>query len=589
MALTKISGDVLQQPIDVGIITATSITATTGTFSGNVSIAGTLTYEDVTNIDSIGLVTARSGIHVTGGSVGIGTDNPLDILQVGAASTQAFYVFSDGRVSIGQDNPAGIFAARDNSGTSGSSQIIRAEKKGTSDTSVFRVDIDADTNEIELIGTGAQASNISIRSGSNKVAYFKTDGNVGIGVTDPNEKLEVAANSAHRISVRATDTTMSDTGDYGGFCWYTNDNSNPNRKNWDIYQKASGSTGTTDLHINSFSTNDTVVLDSGGNIGIGTDNIISFEPTLQISGTDPTLLLQDTATVVDYFGVNVTSGIAQLWYDDAADLTINTASGISGSGIAEKVRITSDGKIGIGKTNPQNVLDLGPGTSNRGISWGGTDFNYANIWTEYGSADLHIGQGIRPDGTSSGWVSSYGASSGRTLIKSDYSAGDITFHTAAPSSVADGGAVTVPVRLRITGIGSVGIGVDDPDVALEIAGERIKVNGLTEISESFLLVNNTAYNFDYTVFNEGGYGNSFYIICGYNHYYTAAYGAHRVAFVSTRGTSLDVMIDGGNQSHSQAGAWSFSKPNTTTLRITKSAGNYGGSGYGFIKIFTNQL
>ena len=36
------------------------------TFSGNVSIAGTLTYEDVTNIDSVGLITARSGIIVTG-------------------------------------------------------------------------------------------------------------------------------------------------------------------------------------------------------------------------------------------------------------------------------------------------------------------------------------------------------------------------------------------------------------------------------------------------------------------------------------------------------------------------------------------
>jgi len=82
MALTKVSGGVLQQPINVGIITATSITATTATFSGNVSIAGTLTYEDVTNIDSVGLITARSGIHVTGGSVGIGTDNSLSKLNV---------------------------------------------------------------------------------------------------------------------------------------------------------------------------------------------------------------------------------------------------------------------------------------------------------------------------------------------------------------------------------------------------------------------------------------------------------------------------------------------------------------------------
>ena len=41
-----------------------------GTFSRNVSIAGTLTYEDVTNVDSIGLVTARNGIEV-GASPGV--------------------------------------------------------------------------------------------------------------------------------------------------------------------------------------------------------------------------------------------------------------------------------------------------------------------------------------------------------------------------------------------------------------------------------------------------------------------------------------------------------------------------------------
>ena len=43
-----------------GNVTSTGdITATNGTFSGNVSIGGTLTYEDVTNIDSVGIVTCR--------------------------------------------------------------------------------------------------------------------------------------------------------------------------------------------------------------------------------------------------------------------------------------------------------------------------------------------------------------------------------------------------------------------------------------------------------------------------------------------------------------------------------------------------
>ena len=41
-----------------------NITGTTGTFSGNVSIGGTLTYEDATNVDVVGMITARKGIQV---------------------------------------------------------------------------------------------------------------------------------------------------------------------------------------------------------------------------------------------------------------------------------------------------------------------------------------------------------------------------------------------------------------------------------------------------------------------------------------------------------------------------------------------
>ena len=45
-------------------ITVGSVVASTGTFSGNVSIGGTLTYEDVLNIDSVGIVTTRLGVFI---------------------------------------------------------------------------------------------------------------------------------------------------------------------------------------------------------------------------------------------------------------------------------------------------------------------------------------------------------------------------------------------------------------------------------------------------------------------------------------------------------------------------------------------
>ena len=55
-----------------GDLVVNNINAGVSTFSGNVSIGGTLTYEDVTNIDSVGLITARGGINVTGGNITLG-------------------------------------------------------------------------------------------------------------------------------------------------------------------------------------------------------------------------------------------------------------------------------------------------------------------------------------------------------------------------------------------------------------------------------------------------------------------------------------------------------------------------------------
>ena len=77
---TKFSG-----PLDsIGGNFAGVITATSANFTGNVSIGGTLTYEDVTNIDSVGLITARSGIKVTSGNIDITSGGISGYNQLGA-------------------------------------------------------------------------------------------------------------------------------------------------------------------------------------------------------------------------------------------------------------------------------------------------------------------------------------------------------------------------------------------------------------------------------------------------------------------------------------------------------------------------
>ena len=57
-----------------GVVTATTGNITGNlTVGGNADITGVLTYEDVTNVDSVGVVTARSGIRIGAGQ-SIGSD-----------------------------------------------------------------------------------------------------------------------------------------------------------------------------------------------------------------------------------------------------------------------------------------------------------------------------------------------------------------------------------------------------------------------------------------------------------------------------------------------------------------------------------
>tara|TARA_B100000287_G_scaffold293872_1_gene277184 strand:- start:12 stop:392 length:381 start_codon:yes stop_codon:yes gene_type:complete len=75
-----------------------------GTFSSQVSIAGTLTYEDVTNVDSVGIVTGRLGLRATAGGLHVqaGITTLVDV-NVGSALT-AVAIDGTGSVSVGSTN-----------------------------------------------------------------------------------------------------------------------------------------------------------------------------------------------------------------------------------------------------------------------------------------------------------------------------------------------------------------------------------------------------------------------------------------------------------------------------------------------------
>ena len=80
-----------------------AVSGTTGTFSGNVSVGGTLTYEDVTNIDSVGIITARSDVSIADKIVHTGDTNTA--IRFPAADT---FTVETGGVERARVNSGGV-------------------------------------------------------------------------------------------------------------------------------------------------------------------------------------------------------------------------------------------------------------------------------------------------------------------------------------------------------------------------------------------------------------------------------------------------------------------------------------------------
>ena len=133
--------------LNIGIVTVTTLsggevngsdanftgilTAASASFSGNVSVGGTLTYEDVTNIDSVGVVTARLGIEIGASGAG-GT-----ITSAGNAEFVGVVTAKQGIVVVGGGITAvGVVTATkfigDGSELSGVVSGIEVKSNGTS-------------------------------------------------------------------------------------------------------------------------------------------------------------------------------------------------------------------------------------------------------------------------------------------------------------------------------------------------------------------------------------------------------------------------------------------------------------------------
>ena len=124
--------------VEKNIYAGGNLTAVDGTFSGNVSIGGTLTKQDVTNVDSVGVVTARTGIKVLAGGI-----DAVGITSVSAGAA--------GTVTIGYGNTTLI--------VDGGARVLGILTVGTSSLT-----LDGTNNKVN-IGTGVTVDATGYRVG----------------------------------------------------------------------------------------------------------------------------------------------------------------------------------------------------------------------------------------------------------------------------------------------------------------------------------------------------------------------------------------------------------------------------------------
>ena len=238
----------------VGIGTANPITkfhvVGDSTFSGNVSIGGTLIYEDVTNIDSVGLVTARNGVRISGGGldvVGVSTFNQQvqfkSTIQdiYGNVGTGSSVLISTGigvswvPISVAAlQGPQGVQGATGTIGAQGSQGVQGATGTGVQGSQgVQGATGSSGSNGAQGVqgatGTGTQGSQgvqgsqgpqgPSGGGGGGGESYWastavgiNTLSNVGIGTTNPTSKLTVSGN----VLVTGIVTATSFVGDGSG-------------------------------------------------------------------------------------------------------------------------------------------------------------------------------------------------------------------------------------------------------------------------------------------------------------------------------------------------------------------------------------
>jgi hypothetical protein len=336
----------------------------------------------------------------------------------------------------------------------------------------------------QSINSGS-ANTLTLSANNTSALFINTNQNIGIGTTFANRLLTVAANNASGSATVGIRNSSSGT---GAFTTLSMETSNVNTYLYSfgdnyttsgrfiggsglIENTGTGGIGISALNstIRLYTNNGTerMRIDSAGQVGVGvTPNTWSTGKVVEVgnSGTSLWGLSSGTSYFTasyyfnsgDKFGVtgNYAQFIQQVPADGSFRFSSSTATGTAGDAatMAERMRITAAGNVGIGTGGPQTRLHI-----------------VGNLTIENSSNAPFID-----------FVESGDNTDVKARIQMDQvsgTAGQLLFHTEASGTLSE--------RMRITSDGNVGIGTSSPGsgVRLDVLGGEIRAGRVDSSSE----------------------------------------------------------------------------------------------------------
>ena len=300
---------------------------------------------------------ADGNSYLNGGNLGIGTTSPayiLDVVSAGAA-TARLKSAGTGAISLRYENGSGFKSAAvvdnnglyrldatnislnptNNVGIGTTNPSTKLHVQGAASGYLFRVQ---GTSTLNVYDPGATAE-IGVGSGSgDKLKLFSNDslnngitidtsGNVGIGTTNPSEKLHVVGYAKTSIGLKAGNyTILNESG---------NETSLSNTAYYPMFFKTNNSTRMT--------------ISNAGNVGIGTT---APGAKLEVSSTDNVAAIINSTNSFTFLDIE-NDGANRVQIGNASDgkFIIRTAD-------TERMRIDDVGNVGIGITAPTTKLHV---------------------------------------------------------------------------------------------------------------------------------------------------------------------------------------------------------------------------------------